>query len=962
MNNKNSKVLHSLLIKNFKSIGNQEKIDFGNLTLLCGENSSGKSTIINTLLLLAQSGHHFYQQPDTSFPLNGVVQQLGSIENIKNKNSNSEISIGLLGGDEISNSFFQISLDDLGTGRNILYSKYVHDFLKDIDEFNAIDFAEFSKDKLYMTKAFEFSYFDTELENKFLLETDIPKDIKNKLEEYITFSDFKSENTKYHTSLNFNAREYNFLSEESNISPEKINETFSSKFSEMDYENSVHSFNGVMFKDGFPSNQLSTPTELTRSIMSDFISKFKDLDLENISIDIRDFAYSDEMWSTEIEDYMEFDSNTERNLLIDHILSENLDFPDLGKENLLQIFDKFFKRKSSLSNYFKYLFEQGFSIEMLNELNRFEIENNTQRKPGLTNILSAISVSLYGIDISKTKSEVRKSTKRRNVVDELLPIIFLYNILNLDEFKQYGPIQEGMYFFIISTLLNNSEEAIYSKFVDISKGILSLLDEKIPEDNLWDTAYDYFISDHEEMDYEDDDFRRDQSLYENYYEEAKAEELQRRLSNATSMFREFLDEFFDSSPVEVNTEELSRRLYSSTRIFIDFRSLRESIEKFDTIANFRFFNYNNSKHQQNNEKNLQSILDSVNKFMGWSYFINSEREQGAKKDTYYIESKFSIKNLESNLLIIDSMNSLNIVYKKLKDILDHIKYLGPLRDRSTSSDSDNIYPEIIPLGLDGENFIKHYEFNKNKKIITILPYYEFNESPIKNRKTPSEKKNPDTIDDLVKNNATFKEVNTFTVREAFDWWIKYFGLGSYFEVTNNTERPSQLDSYIRPVDLEHSVSPASVGVGFSQIAPIILMCLTAEKNDILIFEQPELHLHPGLQQKLGDFFLQMSKLGIQIIIETHSDHILNRVRLRSLEDLDSFSDNVNIVFVEKEDKQSKFNQFKITDDGDFDFETYPKGFFDQTSKDTFKLLKAKAIKQQKKSTENYDSDSEEAPF
>ena len=87
MKNKNSKVLHSLLIKNFKSIGNQEKIDFGNLTLLCGENSSGKSTIINTLLLLAQSGHHFYQQPDTSFPLNGVVQQLGSIENIKNKSN-----------------------------------------------------------------------------------------------------------------------------------------------------------------------------------------------------------------------------------------------------------------------------------------------------------------------------------------------------------------------------------------------------------------------------------------------------------------------------------------------------------------------------------------------------------------------------------------------------------------------------------------------------------------------------------------------------------------------------------------------------------------------------------------------------------------------------------------------------------------------------------------------------------
>ena len=943
MKDKDNKVLRSLLIKNFKSIGSQEKIDFENLTLLCGENSSGKSTIINTLLLLAQSGHHFYQQPDLSFPLNGVVQQLGSIENIKNKNGDSEISIGLLGREGDNNLFFQISLDDLGVGGNILNSKYVNDHLFDADDYS-LDPTVGYEDLWYKTKAFEFSYFNTEKENKFLIESDLPEDIKNKLEEYIVLSDYKSENSKYHTSLNFNAMEYDVLGAESIISPENIKETFLNKISETGITHGS-SFNGVMFKDGFPSNQLSTPTDLNRKIMGSFIAKFKDLDLENLSIEIRDFAYSgDEMWSEEEEDYMELDVNTEKNLLIDHILEDDLDFSGLGEESLELVIDKFFERKSSLSNYFKYLFEEGFSIEMLNEFNRFEIENNTQRKSGLTNILSAISVSLYGKDISKTKSEIRKSTKRRNVIDELLPIIFLYNILNLDELKQNGPIQEGMYFFIISTLLTNSEEAVYDRFVKISEEISTLFSEKISEEELQETAYDLFKGDNEDWNSElyDDALVLSNEL-EKYYVEAKNEELLSRLSRAENIFKEFLDDFFASEP-------------------IDFKSLRESIEKFDTIENFRFFNYNNSKHQQNNEKKLQSILDSVNKFMEWSYFINSERVQSSKKDTYYIESKFSIKNLENNLLRIEPENALNVVYDRLKRILDHIKYLGPLRDRSTSSDSDNIYPEIIPLGLDGENFIKHYEFNKNKKIITILPYYELNQSPTKDGNTPSDVKNQDEIVDGSKNNPTFKEVNTFTVREAFDWWIKYFGLGSYFEVMNNTEKPSQLDSYIRPIDLDHSVSPASVGVGFSQIAPIILMCLTAEKNDVLIFEQPELHLHPALQQKLGDFFLQMSKLGIQIIIETHSDHILNRVRLRSLEDLKSFSENVNIVFVEKEDKQSKFNQFKITDDGDFDFQTYPKGFFDQTSKDTFKLLKAKAIKQQKKNTDNGDSNGEEAPF
>jgi hypothetical protein len=361
----------------------------------------------------------------------------------------------------------------------------------------------------YKTKAFEFSYFNTEKENKFLLESDLPENIKNKLEEYIVLSDYKSENSKYHTSLNFNAKEYDVLAAESIISPENIKETFLNKISESGITHGS-SFNGVMFKDGFPSNQLSTPADLNRKIMGSFIAKFKELDLENLSIEIRDFAYSgDEMWSEEEEDYMELDVNTERNLLIDHILEDDLDISGLGEESLELIVDKFFKRKSSLSNYFKYLFEEGFSIGMLNEFNRFEIENNTQRKSGLTNILSAISVSLYGKDISKTKSEIRKSTKRRNVIDELLPVIFLYNILNLDELKQYGPIQEGMYFFIISTLLTNSEEAVYDRFVKISEEISTLFSEKISEEELQDAAYDLFKGDNEDWNselYDDQEF------------------------------------------------------------------------------------------------------------------------------------------------------------------------------------------------------------------------------------------------------------------------------------------------------------------------------------------------------------------------------------------------------------------------------------------------------------------------
>jgi len=580
-------------------------------------------------------------------------------------------------------------------------------------------------------------------------------------------------------------------------------------------------------------------------------------------------------------------------------------------------------------------------LQMINELDKLSDELNIESK-NLSKLLSIISISLYGIDISRDKIERRRTSKRSSALDEILTILYMYNILNLEEFQQFGPIQEGMYEFIIASLINNSDDNLYNNFLEIQQKIIK--------------SYDTIAS------LEEGEIN-DSTLMEQIIQEAISREKD-RYSDAGLEFDPETDEpdqeVLSSVLFEVANEEIFQIERDISGLYEDFFKLlpikiSDIRAKIEQNENIKIFFYNNSEYQTVDINQLEIIVDELNSLFNNTYFIklvtDSEKPRLKK---YYIDSKFSIQNIDTNLLVFDYLDGLNQVYKETQYILNHIKYLGPLRDRSTSSDSDKLYPEITPLGIDGENFIKHYEFFKNKKINTVLPYIELSSS--------SAGDTPRNIEEVAYENTDFRNIDTFSVKDAFNWWIKYFELGEYFEVVENTDKPSQLDSYIKPIDLDNVVSPSNVGVGFSQIAPIILMCLTAEKNDILIFEQPELHLHPGLQQKLGDFFLQMSKLGIQIIIETHSDHILNRVRLRSLEEIESFSGNVNIVFVEKEDNQSKFNQFQITDDGDFDFETYPKGFFDQTSKDTFKLLKAKAIKQQKKATENDDGDSEEAPF
>ena len=95
-----------------------------------------------------------------------------------------------------------------------------------------------------------------------------------------------------------------------------------------------------------------------------------------------------------------------------------------------------------------------------------------------------------------------------------------------------------------------------------------------------------------------------------------------------------------------------------------------------------------------------------------------------------------------------------------------------------------------------------------------------------------------------------------------------------------------------------AVTIADVGFGVSQLLPILVLGLRAENSSLLLLEQPEIHLHPRLQANLADFLLTLADQGQRIIVETHSDHFINRLRRRIAEDpTDELRNKVNILFV-----------------------------------------------------------------
>jgi predicted ATPase len=121
---------------------------------------------------------------------------------------------------------------------------------------------------------------------------------------------------------------------------------------------------------------------------------------------------------------------------------------------------------------------------------------------------------------------------------------------------------------------------------------------------------------------------------------------------------------------------------------------------------------------------------------------------------------------------------------------------------------------------------------------------------------------------------------------------------------------------------------SSVGVGVSQVLPVILLCLLSEPADLLILEQPELHLHPPLQKRLADFLLVFVRAGRQILVETHSDHLVNRLRYQvASDDTDEIRNLVKLIFAEQKDGITTYRESEINEYGGLS-EDWPDGFLD----------------------------------
>ena len=125
------------------------------------------------------------------------------------------------------------------------------------------------------------------------------------------------------------------------------------------------------------------------------------------------------------------------------------------------------------------------------------------------------------------------------------------------------------------------------------------------------------------------------------------------------------------------------------------------------------------------------------------------------------------------------------------------------------------------------------------------------------------------------------------------------------------------------------VRPANVGFGLTYCLPIIVAALGSTPGSVFIVENPEAHLHPRAQSDIGKFLVRLAASGVQTIVETHSDHVLNGVRIAVAAEQLLSADDVAIHFF----GSSGASVTEITLDDNGGLSVWPPGFFDQTMED-----------------------------
>jgi hypothetical protein len=188
--------------------------------------------------------------------------------------------------------------------------------------------------------------------------------------------------------------------------------------------------------------------------------------------------------------------------------------------------------------------------------------------------------------------------------------------------------------------------------------------------------------------------------------------------------------------------------------------------------------------------------------------------------------------------------------------------------------------------------------------------------------------------------ANLVRVGKGAFRRQLDKWVQRFEFGTRVRVQRISDELFSLcfDGNSKAT----RTNIADAGFGASQVLPLIVQALAARPRTLTIAEQPEIHLNPRLQYLLADLFADMANSDHRVIVETHSEHLLLRLR-RLVASGKITPDKVALYFVEKKkDGVSSVREIPIRENGSITSNTWPIGFFEDSLRESLALATAQS--------------------
>lgn len=185
-----------------------------------------------------------------------------------------------------------------------------------------------------------------------------------------------------------------------------------------------------------------------------------------------------------------------------------------------------------------------------------------------------------------------------------------------------------------------------------------------------------------------------------------------------------------------------------------------------------------------------------------------------------------------------------------------------------------------------------------------------------------------------------KEDEGPTVRRNIINWMAEISPGFNFDsdTVNNAEiSHAQFQAYG-----SRKTNPIHMGFGLSYSLGIVCALLLTKPGGLVVIENPEAHLHPRGQSYIGRLIARAALAGVQVIIETHSDHLLNGIRVGARLDDDYVGEDFKVFYVSGvPNSESTIKTITIGMNGELS--SWPEGFFDQQAYDLKTLMKGEEV-------------------